>query len=137
MILAAVIALMCGTLVAISVHVSLLRAAHAHTARTSEVTATVVEPAMPERSRPAAGRWTTSDGAHHVGAIPAPPGRRTGATYPIWVDEAGRITTRPKSAVHRAAQTALAGIAVTTAVILLIRPGPRRHVSGDWQRRHL
>lgn len=125
-ILAAVVALVCGMLIAVSVHMSLLWTAQAHAARTSHVTATVLEPAAPERSRPAIGRWTTTDGAHHIGVISAPPGRSAGATYPIWVDEAGRITSQPKSAVHRATQTALAGIAVTVAVILLTRPGPRR-----------
>lgn len=139
-------AALCGALVAVSVHISLLRAARADAARTSPVTATVLEPAAPERGRPAIGHWTTADGTHRVGVIPAPPDRTAGTGHPIWVDETGWITAQPKSALHRGTQTALAGISVAAAIVLLTRRGPRqddpialewKNVARDWRHRHL
>jgi hypothetical protein len=144
--IAIVLSLVCGALVAISVHVSLLWTANADGARTSRVTATVLEPAAPDRSRPAIGHWTTTDGTRRTGVIPAPPKQGAGAGHPIWIDESGHVTTQPKSAVHRGVQTALAGISVAAAMILLIGRASRpddpidvewQDVAPGWQRRHL
>jgi hypothetical protein len=35
--------------------------------------------------------------------------------HPVWIDEAGQITTPPKNALHRGMQTALAGACIATA----------------------
>jgi hypothetical protein len=145
-IIAITVAALCGTLVALSLHISLLRTARLDAARTHQVMATVLEPAVPERGRPAIGEWITADGSHRVGVIPAPPDRTAGTGQPIWIDDAGRITAQPKSALHRATQSALAGVAVAASIVLLTRRGPRqddpvamewKNVAGDWQRRHL
>lgn len=120
-IIAVITAIMCGTLVAISVHMSLLWTFHEQTARLSQVTATVIAPAAPEQSQPAIGRWTTPDGTQRTGIIPAPPSHTTGMSHPVWINKAGQVTTPPKSPLHRGAQTVLAGAAVTTAITLITR----------------
>ncbi|GAB3971468.1 hypothetical protein GCM10029978_046710 [Actinoallomurus acanthiterrae] len=144
-IIALIVSLSCGALIAISTHISLLRTARAENARLSQATATVIEPAAPERSRPAIGHWTTTDGTRRTGAVPAPPGHTTGMSHPIWIDEAGQIADPPKSPLHRGAQTALAGACVAIAIILILtrRPQPDaidiewQNVGPQWHRRHL
>ena len=140
------VAAVCATLVAVSVHVSLGWAARTETARSSQVTATVIQPAAPERSRPAIGRWTAPDGTRHVGVIPAPPERAAGAGHRIWINPAGQITAPPKSALHRGVQTVLAGLSVGTAIIIVTHRRSRQddpidmewqNVAGEWRRRHL
>lgn len=75
--------------------------------------------AVTERSRPAIGHWTTADGTRHTGIIPAPPGHTTGMNHPVWINEAGQLTTPPKSPLHRGVQTTLAGTAVAAAITLI------------------
>lgn len=56
-IIALIACLVCGVLVAISTHLSLLWTARVEATRLSQVTATVIEPAAPERGvRPEYGR---------------------------------------------------------------------------------
>jgi hypothetical protein len=139
------VAVVCGTLVALSLHVSLLRTARAEAARLTQITATVVEPAAPEHSRPAVGHWTTPDGARHIGVIPAPPERGTGAGHPVWVDDTGQIGDPPKGPVERGVLSALAGTMVALAIILLTSYRPRdddidtawRQLARHWTRRYL
>lgn len=142
--LAATLALACGALVAFSLHTSLARTAHTDAARLSQATATILEPAASDRSRPAIGHWTTTDGARHTGIVPAPPHKSAGDSHPIWIDETGQITTPPKTAIHRAAQTILAGISVTAAIIMITRPRKLdaidtawRQIADVWRRRYL
>jgi hypothetical protein len=123
-IIAITAAIVCGTVVAISVHISLLWTVREQTARLSQVTATVIEPAVPERSQPAIGHWMTADGTRRTGIIDAPPGHRMGMSHPIWINEAGHPTTPPKSPLHRGVQTALAGTAVAAAIIILTHRSP-------------
>lgn len=141
-----VVAIVCGTLVAISLHISLLRTARTEAARLTQATATIIEPAAPEDSRPAVGHWTTPDGVWRTGVIPATPERGTATCHPIWIDETGRISDPPKSPMERGIQTALAGTMVTLAIILLIGHRPRddddldiawRQVARRWKRRYL
>jgi hypothetical protein len=117
-------AIVCGTIVAISAHTSLLRTAREQTARLSQVTATVIEPAVPELSQPAIGTWTTADGTRRTGIIDAPPDHYTGMSHPIWINEAGQPTAPPKSPLHRGVQTALVGTAVAAAIIILTHRSP-------------
>lgn len=142
-ILALVVSLVCGALVAISTHFSLLRTARAETARLSKVTATVLEPAAPERGKPAIGDWT-ADGTRRTGVIPAPPDHTVGMSHPIWIDETGQIADPPKSPLHRGTQTGLAGACVATAVMIILscRRQPDavdlewQRVAPPWSRRH-
>jgi hypothetical protein len=143
-IIAITASLICGALVALSTHISLLWTARAEAARLSQVTATVIEPAAPERARPTVGQWTTTDGTLRTGVIPAPPGHTTGMTHQVWIDETGHLADPPKSPLHRGTQTALAGtcVALATVLILLRRPQPDaidiewQNVAAQWQRRH-
>jgi hypothetical protein len=142
-IIAIAASLICGALVALSTHMSLLRTARAETARLSQVTATVIEPAAPEHARPAIGHWTTADGTRRTGVVPAPPGHTAGTNHRVWIDEAGHITTSPKSPLHRGTQTALAGACVAIAIIIILTRRPDavdiewQDVAPQWQRRHL
>lgn len=132
-IIAITAAIVCGTMVAISVHISLLWTAREQAARLSQVTAIVIELAVPDRSQPAIGHWITADGTRRTGIIDAPPGHTTGMSHPVWINEAGQPTTPPKSPLHRGAQTALAGTAVAAAIIILTHrsshPGSSLHTS--------
>lgn len=123
-IIAITAAIVCATMVAISVHISLLQTAREQAARLSQVTAIVIEPAVPERSQPALGHWTTADGTRRTGIIDAPPGHTTGMSHHIWINEAGQPTTPPKSPLHRGVQTVLALTAVAAAIIALTHRSP-------------
>ena len=144
-IFALAVSLACGALIAISTHISLLRAARAEAARLSQVTATVIEPAEPDRARLAIGHWTAPDGTRRTGVISAPPGHDAGMSHPVWIDGTGRIATPPKSPLERDAQTALAGICVTTAIMIILACRGRadpidvewRNVAPQWRRRHM
>lgn len=138
------VAIVCGTLVAISLHISLLRTARAEAARLTQVTATVIEPAAPEHGRPAIGHWATPEGVRHTGVIPALPERGTGAGHPVWVDDTGRIDDPPKGPLERGLITALAGTIVALAIILRTAYRPRdddidtawRQLARHWTRRY-
>src|SRR3954452_25197698 len=93
--------LICGALVAMSTNMSLLRTARAETARLSQVTATVTDPAAPEHARPAIGHWTTADGTKRTGMVRAPPGHTAGTNHPVWIDQAGQIADPPKNPPQR------------------------------------
>lgn len=123
-IIAIAAAILCGTLVAVSVHVSLSWTAREQAARLSQVTATVIEPAVPEQSRPAIGQWTAADGTPRTGVIPAPPHQTTGTRHPVWTNESGQLTTPPKSPLRRDVEAVFAGTLVAAAIttILLYRP---------------
>jgi hypothetical protein len=144
-ILAITAAIICGTLVAISTHLSLARSTRAEVARLSQVTATVIEPAAPERSRPAIGSWIIANGTRRTGVVPAPPGHTAGMTHVIWIDEAGQVAASPRSPLHRGTQTALAGAWVAIAIIAVFARRShrdaidieRQNVASRWCQRHL
>jgi hypothetical protein len=69
-----------------------------------------------------------------------------GAQVPVWVDQAGQVAAAPTARFYRIAPPFLAGAAVTSAILLLIRH-PLRHrdqidiewrrVSHTWRRNYL
>jgi hypothetical protein len=139
-------AVVCGTLVAISMHISLLHTARAEAARLTRVSAVIIEPAALDQGRHAIGAWTTPDGVRRIGTVPAPVERGAGEHHAIWIDETGQLAKPPDGPLQRAAQTAVAGTAVAAAVILLTVRRPRqgddidaawRRVAPGWKRHYL
>jgi hypothetical protein len=62
----------------------------------------------------ATAAWTDPSGNPRQGRVVAPPGARAGSIMTIWVDDAGKITTRPRSSGDAAAHAF--GIGFLTAV---------------------
>jgi hypothetical protein len=101
----------------------------------SQVTATVVEPAVPGRSQPAIGQWTTPAGTERFGVIPAPPERVAGSEHQVWIDKDGHVTGTPTGMAWLAIQASFAGISVTAAIVMIaLRPRDRCHdaVDREW-----
>jgi hypothetical protein len=109
------VAMVCGVLAGVGVHWA---AALRHD-RLSQVSATILEPAAWDGSRPATGRWPAPDGTSRAGTIPAPPGRPAGTQVPVWVGQTGQITAAPEAPFYRVAHPLLAGAAVAGGIILL------------------
>ena len=97
------------------------RTAHAQQATWRQVSAVLLATA------PAAGfrqdqvtvsaRWTAPDGTRHTGTVPVPAGTRAGHTVMVWVDAAGRLTSRPPLQLSQVrAQAALATMFTPLAV---------------------
>jgi hypothetical protein len=113
----------------------------------SQVTATVVEPAMPGRSQPAIGQWTTPAGTQRFGVIPAPPERAGGSEHQVWIDKDGYVTGAPTGTAGLATQATIAGTSVAAAIVVIAcRPRDRcddaidsewSEISEGWKSRYL
>jgi hypothetical protein len=99
------------------------------------VTATVLNPAPAhkpaaydpessaghEKRRPVVAKWTEADGSRHTGTVSTVLRTvRTGDTFTIWTDRAGRIVTRPMDAATAGVHAALAGIGAAFAAAALV-----------------
>ena len=69
---------------------------------------------------PVRARWTAPDGAVRTGMVYAPAGARVGATVPVWVTPAGRLTASPLQHFQVVGQAELAAIAAVLGAGLVM-----------------
>jgi hypothetical protein len=115
-------AVCCGAAASVGVYASL----RTGQVDASQVSATVVEPAVPSRSQPAIGQWTTPAGTQRFGVIPAPPERPAGSGHQVWIDKDGYVTGAPTGTAGLATQASIAGASVAAAIVVIAcRPRDR------------